>query len=404
MGNYTAPILTAVLVFPVLAAVITLPYMLVQYKRFGAIPRLRTLIVYSFALYMMTTYFLVILPLPDREEVAAMTGSRTQLIPFQFVRDFIRESSFDLSKPSTWIGALKEGVFLQPFCNLLMFVPLGIYLRYYFRLGLKKTVLFSFLWSLFFELTQLTGLYGIYPRSYRLFDVDDLMVNTLGGVCGYFAAALCMKLLPSRKEIDEQAVRLSDRVTLPRRLTAVLVDWFVIGGAVSIASAFGLWLLQGDALHTGVLSYLLIIFCYFVLLPLRTGGYTIGKRLVNIRLVREDGRTPELKDYLIRYGILYGVIVPAPSYFLILFGLLASFGGIGALAGIILLMAVGIWLLAFCLRMCLAMFRHRSEFWYERVSHVRNRNALGEKMSVEFPLRGKMTPARESGRYAHRKA
>ena len=33
--------------------------------------------------------------------------------------------------------------------------------------------IFSFLLSLFFEVTQLTGLYFLYPGSYRLFDVDD---------------------------------------------------------------------------------------------------------------------------------------------------------------------------------------------------------------------------------------
>ena len=31
-----------------------------------------------------------------------------------------------------------------------------------------------------FELTQLSGLYFIYPRSYRLADVNDLINNTVG--------------------------------------------------------------------------------------------------------------------------------------------------------------------------------------------------------------------------------
>lgn len=40
--------------------------------------------------------------------------------------------------------------------------------------------------SLVFELTQLSGLFGLYPRPYRLADVDDLMTNTLGGMVGYW--------------------------------------------------------------------------------------------------------------------------------------------------------------------------------------------------------------------------
>ena len=74
------------------------------------------------------------------------------------------------------------------FFNFIMIIPFGIYLRYYFRCGFRRTFLFSFLLSLFFELTQLTGLYFLYPRGYRLFDVDDLLNNTLGGIAGYLCA------------------------------------------------------------------------------------------------------------------------------------------------------------------------------------------------------------------------
>lgn len=61
----------------------------------------------------------------------------------------------------------------------------------------------TFCLSLFFELTQLTGLYFIYPRSYRLFDVNDLLHNTLGGVFGYLMTPIFTFLLPTRAEIDE---------------------------------------------------------------------------------------------------------------------------------------------------------------------------------------------------------
>lgn len=41
-----------------------------------------------------------------------------------------------------------------------------------------------------FELTQLSGLYFIYPRSYRLADVNDLINNTVGGIVGYWLTPL----------------------------------------------------------------------------------------------------------------------------------------------------------------------------------------------------------------------
>ena len=71
-----------------------------------------------------------------------------------------------------------------------MLFPLGIYLRYYFRQGFLQTVRWGFLVSLSIELLQLSGLLFIYPRPYRLFDVDDLITNTLGAALGYIAFCL----------------------------------------------------------------------------------------------------------------------------------------------------------------------------------------------------------------------
>jgi glycopeptide antibiotics resistance protein len=38
------------------------------------------------------------------------------------------------------------------------------------------------------ELTQLTGIWGLYPCPYRQFDVDDLILNTTGVVIGFALA------------------------------------------------------------------------------------------------------------------------------------------------------------------------------------------------------------------------
>ncbi len=64
--------------------------------------------------------------------------------------------------------------------NIIGFIPLGILLPLIFRKlrSFKSTLLRVFLISLCFELTQLLMLLG-------QFDVDDLMLNTLGGAIGY---------------------------------------------------------------------------------------------------------------------------------------------------------------------------------------------------------------------------
>ena len=48
MSIYLKPILTACYVFPVLAALFTLPYIIRQYHKYGSILVLRTGIVYTF--------------------------------------------------------------------------------------------------------------------------------------------------------------------------------------------------------------------------------------------------------------------------------------------------------------------------------------------------------------------
>ena len=62
MNVYTNNIIAAAIAFPVIAFAITVPYMIYQYRKFGSIPWIRTLIVYSLAFYLLCAYFLVILP------------------------------------------------------------------------------------------------------------------------------------------------------------------------------------------------------------------------------------------------------------------------------------------------------------------------------------------------------
>ena len=85
--NYINVIKIAFLSFPLLALLITIPYMLYQYHHYGSINKLRTVIIYSFILYLLVIYFLVILPLPTIEEVSNMTGDFMQIIPFNFIND-----------------------------------------------------------------------------------------------------------------------------------------------------------------------------------------------------------------------------------------------------------------------------------------------------------------------------
>ncbi len=79
---------------------------------------------------------------------------------------------------------------LQVLLNVLLFMPLGFFLRVLGGRGIVTAVVAGLGISLFVETTQLTGVWGVYPCAYRLFDVDDLVTNTLGAVLGSAIAAV----------------------------------------------------------------------------------------------------------------------------------------------------------------------------------------------------------------------
>ncbi len=271
--GYMTSIKTALIVFPLIAVIITIPFVLVVYHRYGSISKLRVLIIYSFVLYLMTIYFLVILPLPDVDYVANLTTEKTQLIPFHFVIDFIKETPFRLSDPSTYLSALKDSSFYTVFFNLVMTIPFGMYLRYYYKFSSKKVIKYSFLLSLFFELTQLSGLYFFYPRAYRLFDVDDLIMNTFGGVCGYWLMGLFAKILPTREEIDETSLLKGQTVSGLRRITLALLDIFICSMITLLVQVFINW---------NYVKYV-VIFIYYVIIPCFNKYQTLGGKFLKVR-------------------------------------------------------------------------------------------------------------------------
>ena len=212
MSIYLKPILTACYVFPVLAALFTLPYIIRQYHKYGSILVLRTGIVYTFIFYMMTSYFMTILPLPPIDSVTPESATML-LTPFDAVRRWLDGCSFVLTDFSTYKDTFTNPDFLQIVFNILLLLPFGVYLRYYFNRRWYQVLLLSFLYSLFFECTQLSGLYGIYPYPYRFFEVDDLICNTLGGMIGFWITPALLFFLPSRKRLDETAYRRGSEVS-----------------------------------------------------------------------------------------------------------------------------------------------------------------------------------------------
>lgn len=76
-------------------------------------------------------------------------------------------------------------VFANLLGNILIFVPYGFFISMAAeRRGFFKTLFFSFGLSLCVELVQLATRVGS-------FDVDDILLNTIGGILGYILFAMC---------------------------------------------------------------------------------------------------------------------------------------------------------------------------------------------------------------------
>ena len=271
--SYFISIKTAIVVFPLIALLFSIPFVLHQYHKYGSINPFRVLIVYSFILYLITIYFLVILPLPNKEEVI-YKPNMIKLIPFGFINDFIRESSFVINDPTTYLKAIKEPCFYTVIFNIFMTIPFGMYLRYYFKCDFKKTLFISLILSLFFELTQVSGLYGLYPYPYRVFDVDDLIMNTLGGIIGYFIMGFVDNFLPTREKIDEDSLEAGEIVSGFRRITMFSLDCFLYILILTFISLF----IKNKYIP------LFVFVIYFIIYPYFKNGQTLGSKFLNVRL------------------------------------------------------------------------------------------------------------------------
>ncbi len=303
--GYIEKIITGLLVFPFIAVLLSLPYAISQYHEYGSVSKFRTLIIYSFILYMLIAYFQIILPLPELEATAGnLWQDHLNLIPFRQIWLYWHDKPFSGAQFEVYLHSFS---FWQLLFNILLTVPFGVYLHYYFKQDLKHTILYSFLLSLFYELTQLTALYGIYPGPYRLADVEDLICNTFGGVIGYQIAYVFALVLPKREEIDAHCRAAGTRVTGMRRFWAALFDYlciyviysFLLGMIGIVYPGFSEY-----SYYTNMYSW--SFYCLACLIQvLLTKGSTLGHAVCRMILVSEDGGRASAGQLFKRYFYLW---------------------------------------------------------------------------------------------------
>lgn len=328
MSNFIYDIQLGFLAFPLVALLLAVPYALYQYRRFGAISIWKTFVVFTFILYCLCAVLLIVFPLPADHSAVVESARTPQLHPFHVIEQIRETTDFSLGDRSTWGPALRSPVVYEAIFNVMLTVPLGAYLCYLFRCRWWMALLIGMATTLLFETSQLTGLFGLYAHPYRLFDVDDLILNTTGTMLGFWLMIPLAWALPSMDEVNEQArERGSSRVSLTRRALAAVVDltvlavffvlaWIVlsptdaqIAKALAVdpshASAKTLAFRFIGGLFADPMSALLLALgigaVLFAVIPMAFKGRTIGKALVGIRIVKADGGDAPVWGYWVRY-------------------------------------------------------------------------------------------------------
>lgn len=296
LSTFTEPFLLALLSWPFLALFLTLPILVIQYRRYGKVNIGRGLIAYAFILYGLSLVSFTLYPMPSNPlEFCRDYNLSPQLIPFSFIHDIQSEG----------LRAI-----LQVGMNLLFFVPLGVFCRLFFNLRFRTALLIGFMTSLFIETAQLTGAFGYYPCSYRLFDIDDLIINTLGAVIGYTIA----RLIP-RREIDRLSKHAVIRKAgLVRYTVAFIIDQ-VIAYLVAVMVILSVYFIFGNASALAIRDtcFLVISIVVVSVAPLLLKGWSAGGWIV--RLNHDDQKRTTLRRiifYIVRAVML--CIIAFPPY------------------------------------------------------------------------------------------
>lgn len=188
MMTWVNAIILGAKLFTLFTVLVSLPFGITKLgisKHFNPI---MTITNQAMAFYFACLVAVVFFPLPTASQAIGLTY-KIQLIPCYALWDIAVNPS---------VSAVLQVVF-----NVVMTVPFGMFMRYRFGLNTKKTVIAALALSLFIETAQLTGLFGIYHGSFRLCDVDDLMLNTLGGFIG---AVLYTKISNKLPSLDKHIV------------------------------------------------------------------------------------------------------------------------------------------------------------------------------------------------------
>ncbi|NEG55610.1 VanZ family protein [Bifidobacterium platyrrhinorum] len=324
LSYFSTSFIIAVLLWPFVAAVLTLPILAGLYHRHHRLRALSVGASYLSVLYFTGLVAFTLYPMPDDPDAfcAAHAGDYApQLDPLRFLEDLQYGGLYGL---------------LQLVMNVVFFVPLGFVFARWLRWRWWAVVGGGFAMSLFIESSQLTGFWGLYPCAYRQFDVNDLMTNTLGAVVGLgvarlFGAWVPAAALPGRDEVNTRPGALHRTVAFVIDMMLVAAAYFPLTMAVVLAFhalatplANGDFTLFGGLVTVGVgwmnaiapTAAALAFLVFELLVPLTHRGQTLGGMFTHMTVetvTRHGGRRAAF--YAVRTVVLGTLTVMAITGF-----------------------------------------------------------------------------------------
>lgn len=358
---------------PFVALLFALPYTVYGYVRTKSVDVWKCTYFYTFCLYFLCAYFVTWLPLPTEETLAKLKpmSEFIQLVPFQSFLDIERRTLFrDLA------------IILF---NVALTMPLGYFFREVFHISLKKAVLAGFLVSLLYEVTQLTGLFFIYPRAYRIFDIDDLIINTLGAYLGYMVAPVLSKLLPGISDSKTQRLVQGSEVAFFQRAIAAAIDFLIVLAAAVLMIVL-IPGLQAPMTSRDSLMRFPLFFAFFiglaVVYSLLAGCRTPGYRLTGLRLMTGNNLDANRMQCVLRTLLMYVGIFSVPFWVLFFMSIYTEYHG----AKSILWVLISALLMMFAARNVLEMMfnavTNGSSMFYDR--YIKTHVAYGSSRKTSL--------------------
>ena len=137
----------------------------------------RKITILLFGIYVFILLWIILFKMSfSVSEIVSLSGDRSiNLIPFYY----LTEVNFHLR---------------EVISNILIFVPLGIYLKM-FDINSKKIILYGFIFSILLELIQFVFKIGA-------FDITDIITNTTGAILGVGGYILLEKIFSNKEKIN----------------------------------------------------------------------------------------------------------------------------------------------------------------------------------------------------------